>query len=63
MQKDNAGLSVKERLNIIRYDYFYMSNALELLPEAYKILKPKERIAKSVEEEFEKYGIEKLKLC
>ncbi|MBZ1348398.1 MAG: hypothetical protein KYQ20_01345 [Candidatus Nealsonbacteria bacterium] len=42
--------------------YFQMSNALELLPLAYKKIKPGEEIAKRVEEYFQKYGVKKLKL-
>lgn len=37
--------------------YHALSHAYALLPKAYRKLKPKKDIAKSVEEEFEKYGI------
>jgi hypothetical protein len=42
--------------------YHALSNAFQLLPEAYKRLNPGENIAKAIEEEFERYGIEKLRL-
>lgn len=54
--------SVKEVVEAKGVPYFQMSNALELLPLAYIKLKPREEIAKKVEEEFQKYGVKKLKL-
>jgi hypothetical protein len=39
-----------------------MSNALELLPKLYEILKPGEEIGKHIENYFKQYGIEELKL-
>lgn len=60
--------SVLEAVSSRNVPYHALSNALQLLPKAYKryqilnsALNP-EQIAKSVEEEFEKYGVEKLKL-
>lgn len=54
--------SVKEAVEEKGISYFQMSNALELLPLVYQKLKPKEEIAEKIEEEFQKYGIQKLKL-
>lgn len=42
--------------------YHALSNALQLLPEAYRRLNPGEQIARAIEEEFERYGVKKLKL-
>ena len=62
MELRDDGKSVKEAVEEKGVPYLQMSNALELLPLAYERLKPREEIAKKVEEEFEKYGVEKLKL-
>jgi len=62
MELTNDGKSVKEAVELKEVPYLQMSNAIELLPLAYQKLKPREEIAKEVEEEFEKYGVEKLKL-
>lgn len=56
------GKSVKEAVEAKGVPYLQMSNALKLLPLAYEKLKPGEEIAKKVEEEFQEYGVEKLKL-
>ncbi|MEM2090033.1 MAG: hypothetical protein QXL88_03040 [Candidatus Pacearchaeota archaeon] len=56
------GKSVREIVSSKNVEYFALSNALELLPKAYNKLKPDKRIAKAIEEEFEKYGVEKIKL-
>ena len=61
MELTNDGKSVKKAVEEKGTLYLQMSNALELLPLAYKKLKPREEIAKKVEEEFQKYGVEKLK--
>jgi len=42
--------------------YYAMSNATDLLPKAYKILKPGENIGKYIEEYFKEYGIKQIKL-
>ncbi|MEM1536159.1 MAG: hypothetical protein QXQ82_03190 [Candidatus Pacearchaeota archaeon] len=56
------GKSVREIVSSKNVEYFALSNALELLPKAYNKLKPDKRIAKAIEKEFEKYGVEKIKL-
>ncbi len=56
------GRSVKQAVESFGVKYYSLSNALELLPQAYKKLKPSKNIAKSVEEEFKMYGIKELKL-
>ncbi|MFH2106236.1 MAG: hypothetical protein ABII22_03170 [Candidatus Micrarchaeota archaeon] len=43
-------------------NYYSLSNALDLLPTIYKNENPGEAIGKAIEEEFEKWGVEKLKL-
>jgi len=62
MELRDDGKSVKEAVEEKGIPYLQMSNALELLPLAYQKLKPKEEIGKQIEEEFEKYGVRKLKL-
>lgn len=54
--------SVKEAIEEKGVPYFQMSNALELLPLFYEKLKPGKEIAKKVAEEFQEYGVKKLKL-
>lgn len=62
MELRNDRTSVKEAVEAKGVPYLQMSNALEILPLAYQKLKPREEIAKKVEEEFQEVGIEKLKL-
>lgn len=59
-KKYERPLSVEEAVNEARVAYHALSNALQLLPEAYKKLKPGKDVAKAIEKEFEKYGVEKL---
>lgn len=62
MELRDDGQSVQEAVQSRKVPYHALSNALQLLPEAYKRLNPGERIARAIEEEFEKYGVEKLRL-
>ena len=61
MELTNDGRPVKEAIESKGVPYFQMSNSLELLPRAYKKLKPSEEIAKKVEEYYQRYGVKKLK--
>lgn len=61
MELRDDGKSVKEAVEEKGVPYFQMSNALELLPLVYQKIKPDQEIAKRVEEEFQEYGVEKLK--
>jgi len=61
MEVRDDGKSVKQAVEEKGVKYLSMSSALELLPEVYK-KNPNEAIKKAIEEEFEKYGVEKLKL-
>jgi orotate phosphoribosyltransferase len=54
--------SVKQAVEATGVPYYNLSSALQLLPLAYQRQMPGEEIAKAVEDEFEKYGVEKLKL-
>ncbi|MBT9174073.1 MAG: Orotate phosphoribosyltransferase [Syntrophomonadaceae bacterium] len=54
--------SVSELVETKGVPYYQMSGALELLPLVYEKLKPEEEIVKKVEEEFQEYGVKKLKL-
>ncbi len=62
MEKRDDGLSVKEAVENKGVLFHSMSSSLELLPIMYKILQPGEHIADAVEQEFEKYGVQELKL-
>lgn len=63
MEKRDDGLTVQEAIKTkTGVDYFSLSNAIDLLPLAYEKQRPREDIARAVEEEFEKYGERKLKL-
>jgi hypothetical protein len=58
-----AGISVSEALKKLNIDYFSMSNAAELLPLAVRKYKPDKEIMKSIEKEFEQYGVSTLRLA
>jgi orotate phosphoribosyltransferase len=62
MEKRDDGLSVKEAVEKAGFAFYNMSTALELLPIVFKKLKPSRDIAKAVEDEFEKYGVNKIVL-
>lgn len=63
MEKRDDGKSVEEAVLEKGVMYFYsMSNALDLLPKAYRKLKPSDEVARAIEKEFEKYGVERLVL-
>ena len=62
MELRDDGKSVDEVVKSKGIQYYALSNALELLPEAYKRLKPEEEIAKAIEEEFKEYGVKRLRL-
>lgn len=52
----------KEILEKEKIKFFEMSKATELLPIAIKKLKPKKEIVQKIVEEFERFGVEKLKI-
>jgi len=54
--------SVKDAVEAKGVPYHHLSNGIELLQLAYRNLNPGETIKKGIEKEFEKYGVEKLKL-
>jgi len=62
MELRDDGQSVQEAVESKGIPYYALSNALKLLPEACRKLNPGEDIAKAIEEEFKKHGVEKLKL-
>jgi len=63
-----TGKTYKEAMNVEQavqeagLPFYAFSNALELLPEAYKRLNPGIEIARAIESEFEEYGIDKITL-
>lgn len=64
MEKRDDGRSVAEVLTEMDVEYYAMSNAIELLPFAFERWESEKReeVGRKVEEYFEKYGVEKLKL-
>lgn len=62
MEKRDDGSSVENVLHKKGVPFYSLSNAIDLLEKVYKKLNPGEEIARAIEEEFEKYGIEKIKL-
>jgi len=62
MEKRDDGLSVKEKINKMGFEFYSMSSALEMLPLMYKKLLPDEKIGKAIKLEFEEYGVNKIKL-
>jgi len=68
MEKRDDGQSVKSAIESIKspsgdkIKYFQMSDGLNLLPEMVAKLNPGQNIQKSIEEEFAKYGLEKISL-
>lgn len=62
MEIREDGKSVKQVIEAKGVPYYSLSNAIQLLPKAYKKLNPGEEIGRAIESEFEKYGVEKIKL-
>jgi orotate phosphoribosyltransferase len=62
MEKRDDGLSVTEAVKNAGLPYFSLSNALELLPLAAAKYQPSQEVLRKVEEEFEQYGVEKIRL-
>src|SRR3989344_2596417 len=62
MELRDDGQSVQTAVGSRNVQYHALSSALQLLPEAYQRLHPGEQIARAIEEEFEKYGVERIKL-
>jgi len=62
MEKRDDGLSVEEAVKQKGVDFYYMSSALEMLPIMYEKLQPKEEIGREIEEEFNRYGADKLRI-
>ncbi|MFX0189111.1 MAG: orotate phosphoribosyltransferase [Candidatus Hodarchaeota archaeon] len=54
--------SVEEIIEENDIKYYAMSNAIDLLPIAFKKLKPGRKISEQIEEYFKKYGIKEIKL-
>ena len=62
MEKRDDGLSVQQEVESRNIPYHTLSSAIKLLPLAYKRLNPGEEIAQAIEQEFEKYGVERIRL-
>lgn len=62
MEKRDDGKTVEAAVKELDVKYITMSNAVDLLPLAYKKLNPSDEIAEKVEEYFKKYGTEPVSL-
>lgn len=62
MERRDDGKGVAEAIAERGVKYCALSEAIDFLPEAYRKFRPDERIARAVEEEFERYGSMPLKL-
>ena len=62
MEKNDSGIPVCDAIAAKGIPYHAMSNALELLPLACKKQKPNTQIVKSIEKEFQEYGVSPLNL-
>ncbi|HLD59464.1 MAG TPA: phosphoribosyltransferase family protein [Candidatus Bilamarchaeaceae archaeon] len=62
MEKRDDGKSVEQAVKEKGVRYYNLSSALDLLPIVYKKEKPAEEIGKAIEEEFEKWGVKKLRI-
>lgn len=62
METRDGGKTVKEAVEEKNIPYHYLSNALELLPLAYKKYAPGDKVAAEIEEELKKYGNHDLSL-
>lgn len=62
MEKGDDGLAVREAVEQKGIAYYQMSSALDILPSAYKILKPGREIGRLIENEFKEYGVKELNL-
>ena len=60
-QYDHA-MSVEAAVKAAGVPYFSMSNGLELLPRVYQKANPGVDVARAIEEEFGKFGVDRLKL-
>lgn len=63
MEVADGGKGVSDAIGAMGVPYHAMSDATSLLPELYRDLKPGERIARAIEDEFKKYGVKPLKLA
>lgn len=62
MEKRDDGLSVEEAVKQKGVKFYSMSSALEMLPMVYEKLQPGEEIGRKVEEYYDRYGVEKLRI-
>jgi orotate phosphoribosyltransferase len=58
----DKGLHVSQILAALGVRYYSMSNAIDVLPKAVKKKKPARPVTDSIEEEFKKYGVDKIEL-
>ncbi|MBN2432510.1 MAG: hypothetical protein JXQ27_13620 [Acidobacteria bacterium] len=62
METRDDGKSVRQAVEEKGVAFYNMSTALELLPAAYRQLQPAANIARAIEAEFARYGVEPLRL-
>ena len=62
MEKRDDGLSVEALITQMGYPFYSMSSAPELLPTMYEKMGPEPEVGRAIEEEFEKYGVQPVRL-
>ena len=62
MEKTDKGQSVKNLVKQEGIDFYRLSDAISLLPQAYQKFQPSKTVGQEVESYFRKYGVKPLKL-
>lgn len=62
MERRDDGMSVEDAVAERGVPYYSLSDATEFLPIAFEAFKPGAQIGRSIEDEFERYGVKPLKL-
>ena len=58
----DEGLSVADAVMEAGVNYFSLTDAFQILPEAYALQQPGEEIARHIEDEFAEYGVKEINL-
>ena len=62
MEKRDDGLSVAEAVGRLGLTFHSLSNAIDLLPLAVRAYRPADRIISELVGEFDRYGVEPLRI-
>ncbi len=62
LDRNHKDTDIRGRLKKLGVPFYIMTIAQEFLPAAYRIQKPREEVARAVEEEMRKYGAGEIKL-